>query len=219
MNGALPVPGESRLGETAQRRVTGPSYRGVSRQKRAKRPPAQRRAAEAARRTAASKRIGPRPLTSRTLFALRPPGEYYERDECWARLSTDIEQQAALDAVAGDPGALEALRALHRFSHVYGREIPAAAALHLDSMLRSSGYLTDFSQLSGISEDDALESLHGLHASGLLLVADDGSVWLTVPPGTPVSAPGDEWAFVEQKIGAPEKLLESARNLPSEHSY
>jgi hypothetical protein len=40
-----------------------------------------------------------------------------------------------------------------------------------------------------------------------LLVDDDGSVWLTVPPGTPYSAPDGGWAFVEKRMEAPKEAV------------
>ncbi|MFI8178358.1 hypothetical protein ACIF6H_34280 [Streptomyces microflavus] len=45
--------------------------------------------------------------------------------------------------------------------------------------------------------------MHSLHAHGMLLLADDGSLWMTIPPGTPHSAPDGKWSLVEQKVQAP----------------
>ncbi|MFF4179589.1 hypothetical protein [Streptomyces sp. NPDC001750] len=44
----------------------------------------------------------------------------------------------------------------------------------------------------------------------MLLIDDDGSVWMSVPPSTPYSAPNGEWALVEKKIEAPPELREAA---------
>lgn len=55
----------------------------------------------------------------------------------------------------------------------------------------------------GTTAEETRRRVHSLHAKGLFLIADDGSLWLTVPPGTSVSAPRGEWTFVEQKAAAP----------------
>lgn len=174
--------------------------------------PAQRRAQEAARRTAAAERIGPRPKRTphprkpATLYDLNPPGAFY-RD--WARPTVPLGMDGAspLDVVAAhfgpDSGEADTMRTLLEYAKIYGQQIPVDAARHLDMGARLSGMAADAAADQGITEDEAVESLHSLHAQGLLLVDDDGSVWLTVPPGTPYSAPDGGWAFVEKRIEAP----------------
>ena len=46
-----------------------------------------------------------------------------------------------------------------------------------------------------------------MSSQGLLLVDDDGSEWLTAPPGTPYSAPDGGWAFVEKRMDAPKEAV------------
>lgn len=58
--------------------------------------------------------------------------------------------------------------------------------------------------------DNARDSVHSLHAHGMLLIADDGPLWMTVPPGTPYSAPNGKWLFTEQKAQAPAEPIATA---------
>ncbi|WP_437080940.1 hypothetical protein [Streptomyces sp. enrichment culture] len=81
------------------------------------------------------------------------------------------------------------------------------AARHLETLARLSGVAADAAAAQNITEDEAVESLHSLHSQGLLLVDDDGSVWLTVPPGTPYSASDGGWASVEKRMEAPKEAV------------
>jgi len=176
--------------------------------------PAQRRAPEAARRTAAAERIGPRPKRTprprkpATLYDLNPPGTFY-RD--WARPTVPQGMNGAgpLDVVVAhfgpDSGEADTMKTLLAYAQIYGQQIPVDAARHLETLARLSGMAAEAAAAQNISEDEAVESLHSLHAQGLLLVDDDGSVWLTVPPGTPYSAPDGGWAFVEKRMNAPKE--------------
>lgn len=169
--------------------------------------PAQRLAREAARRTAAAERIGPRPQRTpsprkpATLYDLAPPGTFYRS---WARPTVPRGMTGAspLDGVVAhfgpDSGEADTMRTFLAYAEIYGPQIPVEAARHLEMLARLSGMAAE-----DLSEDEAVESLHCLHAQGLLLVDDDGSVWLTVPPGTPYSAPDGGWAFVEKRLAAP----------------
>lgn len=171
--------------------------------------PAQRRAREAARRTAAAERIGPRPKRTprppATLYDLNPPGTFY-RD--WARPAVPKGMNGAspLDVVVAhfgpDSGEADTMRTLLAYAEIYGQQIPVGAARYLETLARLSGMAAEAAADQSISEDEAVESLHSLHAQGLLLVDDDGSVWLTVPPGTPCSAPDGGWTFVDKRLDA-----------------
>ncbi|WP_331726704.1 hypothetical protein [Streptomyces sp. NBC_00280] len=177
---------------------------------------AQRRAREAARRTAAAERIGPlpkrtpRPRQPTTLYDLSPPGTYYRE---WARPAVPQGMNGAspLDAAVArfgpDSGEADTMRRFLAYAEIYGQQIPVDAARHLETLARLSGMAAEAAVAQNMSEEEAVESLHSLHAQGLLLVDDDGSVWLTVPPGTPYSAPDGAWAFVEKRMGAPKEAV------------
>ncbi|WP_030299028.1 hypothetical protein [Streptomyces katrae] len=171
-----------------------------------------RRAREAARRAAAAERIGPRPKrtprprNTATLYSLNPPGAFYQE---WASpaLPHGTDATSPLEAVVAqfgpDSGQADTMRTLLKYGDLYGTPIPVVAARHLERLARLSGLAADAADNQGITEDEAIESLHSLHAEGLLLVDDDGSVWMTVPPGTPYSAPDGVWAFMEKRLEAP----------------
>ncbi|RSS85244.1 hypothetical protein EF919_38145, partial [Streptomyces sp. WAC02707] len=159
-----------------------------------KKDPAARRAREAARRTAAAERIGPRPVKTprpprvKTLYDLAPPGAYYQDWD--TPKGTDEELLAKVaEAFGPDSGPAKTMRTLLDYRQLYGPNIPTEAARHLEQILAH----TDLAELAnegiGVEPDEVRDSLHSLHAQGLLLIADDGSLWLTVPPGTPYSAP------------------------------
>ncbi|MEU0343766.1 hypothetical protein ABZ092_33635 [Streptomyces bobili] len=174
--------------------------------------PAQRRAREAARRTAAAERIGPRPKRTprkpATLYDLSPPGAFYRE---WVRpaVPQGMDGASPLDAAVAhfgpDAGEVDTMRRFLAYAEIYGQQIPVDAARHLETLARLSGMAAEAAAAQDMSEEEAVESLHSLHAQGLLLVDDDGSVWLTVPPGTPYSAPDGAWAFVEKRMDAPKE--------------
>ncbi|GGP89987.1 hypothetical protein [Streptomyces melanogenes] len=171
----------------------------------AKKDPAVRRAREAARRAAAVERIGPQPVRTprpRTLYSMRPPGLYYED---WHapkgednRLINEI-----VDKFGPDSDEAKTMRIMLEYRTMYGPRFPFAAAGHLDVILNTSELTAQLTEPLNCSPEEARQSLHSLHAQGLLLVADDGSLWTTVPPGTPLSAADGQWAFVEKKADAP----------------
>jgi hypothetical protein len=70
-------------------------------------------------------------------------------------------------------------------------------------ILEDTNLATVLAESMGSAQTETRDTLHYLHAQGLLLIADDGSLWLTVPPGTPYSAPNGQWAFIEKKVDAP----------------
>lgn len=170
----------------------------------AKKDPAARRAREAARRAAAAERIGPRPIKTprpRTLYKLGPPGLYYQEWDTPADTDEEVMGKV-IEAFGTDSGEAATMRLLLEYRGIYGPHIPLAAAGHLDVILQDIDLVDDLSESIGSTAGDVRESLHSLHAQGMLLVADDGSLWMTVPPGTPYSAAGGQWAFVEQKVAA-----------------
>lgn len=135
-----------------------------------------RAAAEAARRAAAAARIGPRqPRTSRprkpeTMFSRNPPGAYYED---WVNPGARLLEEgpeALLAATAEEFGPEssehDTVRVLVRFGEIYGFPVPVSAARHFDTMVQLSGYATQFASLEGITEGEALDSMHSLHAPG-----------------------------------------------------
>jgi putative transposase len=105
--------------------------------------------------------------------------------------------------------ALLLMRALLRYREIYGPHIPLGAAAQLDLILAESDLAARLAPNAACGEDDARNSVHSLHAHGMLLIDDDGSLWMTVPPGTPYSAPNGEWAFVEKKAEAPAELIDT----------
>ncbi|MEW2071587.1 hypothetical protein [Streptomyces sp. NPDC007346] len=104
-------------------------------------------------------------------------------------------------------GEAKTMSILLDYRRMYGPKIPTVAARHLDQILARNEIAAEFATAVGVTPDEAEESMHSLHAQGLLLVADDGSLWLTVPPGTPYSAPDGDWAFVEKKLDPPRKEI------------
>lgn len=175
-----------------------------------KKDPAARRAREAARRAAAAERIGPRPVRTpkprrpKTLYDLAPPGVYYQDWD--TPTGTDEELMAKVAETFGpDSGPAETMRTLLDYRDLYGPYVPTAAARHLEQILAGTDLTALAKKTVGAAPEETRDSLHSLHAQGLLLIADDGSLWLTVPPGTPYSAPHGQWAFVEKKVDAPPK--------------
>ncbi|WP_425824655.1 hypothetical protein [Streptomyces fractus] len=168
--------------------------------------PAARRAREAARRAAATERIGPRPVKTprrRTLYSLNPPGAYY-RD--WGtQTGTDEEViRKVNEAFGADSGEATMMRLFLGYRDIYGPNVPMAAASHLDVILQDTGLADQLTASMGSAPDDVWDSLHSLHSQGTLLVADDGSLWMTIPPATPYSTTSSgQWTFVEQKVAAP----------------
>ncbi|MGN2366641.1 hypothetical protein [Streptomyces luridiscabiei] len=170
--------------------------------------PTVRRAREAARRTAAAQRIGPRPPRTprprlpKLLSDLNPPGTYYTDWD--SPVGTDTEVMAKVtDHFGADSDEATTMRYLLRFREIYGPHIPLGAVGQLELLLDETDLLTQLSPGVGVSVDEARDSVHSLHAHGMLLIADDGSLWMTVPPETPYSAPDGKWSLVEQKVQAP----------------
>ncbi|WP_030272961.1 hypothetical protein [Streptomyces sp. NRRL B-24484] len=171
----------------------------------AKKNHAERRAREAARRTAATARIGPRPVMAprpQTLHALNPPGLYYK--EWHTPKGTDEEVMSKVtEAYGADSDEATTMRLMLEYRTIYGPRVPFAAAGHLDVILRDTDLVAGLREYVGSAPDEVRASLHSLHSQGLLLVADDGSLWVTVPPGTPQATPGGQWTFLGQKAPAP----------------
>jgi hypothetical protein len=169
-----------------------------------KRNPAARRAQKNARR-AARKRNGthtgrmPRP---RYLYDLEPPGVFYED---WDRpTGSDDEVMAKVTTAFGaDSDEALTMRFMLEYRKTYGPHVPLVAAHHLDEILAQSDLTSQLIDSMGGTPETIRETVHSLHAQGMLLIDDDGALWLTVPPGTPHSAPDGQWTFVERKVEAP----------------
>ncbi|MEU2181045.1 hypothetical protein [Streptomyces thermolilacinus] len=168
----------------------------------AKKNPASRRAGEAARRAAAAQRIGPRPARPtrpRHLYDLNPPGSYYR--EWDTPNGTDEEVMHKVNDTFGpDSDAALGMRFVLEYRKTYGPRVPVMAARQLDQIVVRTDLATDLAQTMDVPPEEAREHLHTLHARGVLLIADDGSLWMTVPPGTGTN---DRWVFVEKKADAP----------------
>ncbi|MFD7491184.1 hypothetical protein ACFV8T_01995 [Streptomyces sp. NPDC059832] len=108
-----------------------------------------------------------------------------------------------------ESGEATTMRALSRYRETYGPHIPLGAAGQLDLILAESDPAARLAPNSGCSKDDARDSEHSLLAHGMLLITDDGSLRMTIPPDTPISAPNGEWAFVEKKAEAPAELIDT----------
>ncbi len=141
------------------------------------------------------------------MYSLDPPGRYYEDwvDPGARMLEEGPDALLAAMAEELDPEAseLDTVKILVRYGEIYGWPVPVTAARHLDAMVELAGLADQFAFLEGITQDEALASIHSLHARGLLLIDDDGAVWMSVPPGTPYSAPNGEWALVERRSRHP----------------
>ncbi|MDQ0701051.1 MULTISPECIES: hypothetical protein [unclassified Streptomyces] len=168
----------------------------------AKKNPAARRAREAARRAAAAERIGPRPerpAHPRYHYDLKSPGIYYR--EWDTPQGTDQEAMNKVnDDFGPDSDAAFGMRFMLEYRRTYGPRVPLMAAHQLDRIVGRTDLATDLAQTMGVPPEEAREHLHTLHARGILLIADDGSLWMTVPPGTGTN---DRWVFVEKKEDAP----------------
>lgn len=170
-----------------------------------KKNPGARRAGEAARRAAASQRIGPRPVKQvrpRHLHDLKPPGIYYR--EWDTPRGTDEEVMTGVNETFGsDSDTALTMRFILEYRRTYGPHVPVAAARQLDQILTRTDLGTHMIESLGTTPEEARDSLHSLHARGMLLIADDGSLWMTIPPSTPLSAPHGQWTFVEKKADTP----------------
>jgi hypothetical protein len=128
---------------------------------------------------------------------------YYEEWDKIGSRAMEHGTEAALAHLAEehgtDSGLYQTAQTFFRYADLYGT-IPTQAVRHLELTARSCGLVGELAAAQGVTEEEVLDSLHGLHAAGFLLVADDGRVWATIPPGTPESAPGGQWAFVEPKF-------------------
>ncbi|MFE3581409.1 hypothetical protein [Streptomyces vinaceus] len=168
----------------------------------AKKNSAARRASEAARRAAAAQRIGPRPVRParpRHLYDLKPPGIHYR--EWDTPKGTDEEVMNKVNSTFGpDSEAALTMRFVLEYRRTYGPRIPVMAARQLDQIVVRTDLATDIAQTMGVPPEEAREHLHTLHARGVLLIADDGSLWMTAPPETGTN---DHWVFVEKKADAP----------------
>lgn len=129
---------------------------------------------------------------------MEPPGVFYQDWDRPVGADDDVMSQVVA-AFGPDSGEAATMRLMLDYRRFYGPRIPLSAAGHLDLILEN----TNLAESMGVTPTETRDSLHSLHAQGLLLIADDGSLWLTVPPGTPYSAPNGQWAFVEMKADAP----------------
>ncbi|MFJ2027105.1 hypothetical protein ACIODW_25305 [Streptomyces sp. NPDC087897] len=170
--------------------------------------PAVRRAREAPRRAAAAQRIGPRPprvprpRRTEYLFDLKLPGAFYAD---WEQPTGAGERFLAkvVDDFGADSPAVAVMRVLLHYRETYGPSIPMKAVGQRELLLNETDLAARLSPEGGLTDDDVRAQAHALHARGLLFVADDGSLWRTVPPGTPYSAPDGRWSLVEQLVRAP----------------
>ncbi|MFE5096630.1 hypothetical protein ACFRCI_41550 [Streptomyces sp. NPDC056638] len=120
-------------------------------------------------------------------------------------VGTDPDVMAQVtDHFGADSDEATTMRFLLRFREIYGPNIPLGAVGQLEFLLDETDLLTQLSPTPDVIDNaDTRDSVHSLHAHGMLLIADDGSLWMTFPPGTPHSAQGGAWSFVEQKVKAP----------------
>lgn len=143
-------------------------------------------AAEAARRAAAAQRIGPKPARTPKpysgLKALQPPGHLYQD---WTQADPRLQGVSLEDALAQFEGSTvdqHRIEVTVRYAEIYGVGGIPEAAFTLDTAMRDSGRAAQSAKNTGITAEEALKQFHILHATGLLLVADDGGIWTSVPP-------------------------------------
>ncbi|MGX9923543.1 hypothetical protein ACWIG4_27255 [Streptomyces sp. NPDC002248] len=171
-----------------------------------KKNPAARKAQKNARRATRKRNSARTPQAPRfkTLYDLSPPGAYYQEWEKPRGGDPETVMSMVSEAYGADSGEAATMRLMLRYRDIYGPHVPFAAAGQLDLLLDT----TDLADQVGGSllgaEDDVRDTVHRLHAQGLLLIDDDGSLWTTIPPGTPYSAPDGQWAFTDQKVVAPQ---------------
>ncbi|MFE0776919.1 hypothetical protein [Streptomyces sp. NPDC058861] len=145
-----------------------------------------------------------KPPWVKTLYDLAPPDAYYQD---WATPEgTDEELLAKVAETFGpESGPTETMRMLLDYREIYGPNISTEAARHLEEIFTHTDLTGLAKKTMGAAPEDTRDAMHFLHAQGMLLIADDGSLWLTVPPGTPHSAPHGQWSFGDRKVGAPPK--------------
>ncbi|MDJ0466799.1 hypothetical protein QMK30_36210 [Streptomyces sp. H27-C3] len=121
------------------------------------------------------------------MYNLNPPGVFCQE---WDRPVGIDEQVMATVTAAFGPDSDEAttMRMMLDYRKIYGPHIPLGAAGQLDLIFADTALAAQLARSTGSARDDTRDSLHSLHAQGMLLIADDGSLWMTVPPGTPFSA-------------------------------
>ncbi|MFG2977708.1 hypothetical protein ACGFYY_32550 [Streptomyces sp. NPDC048331] len=137
---------------------------------------------------------------------MKPPGVFYEDWEHPVGSDTEVMSTIAT-AFGPESGEARTMQLLLDYRRIYGPYLPLGAAGHLDLILEDTNLATDLAESMGSVQTETRDTVHSLHAQGLLLIADDGSLWLTVPPGTPNSAPSGQWAFIEKKADAPLKAV------------
>ncbi|MFK0142669.1 hypothetical protein [Streptomyces murinus] len=117
------------------------------------------------------------PVPRTSLYDLDPPGLFYQ----------DRDRPAEDDET---PGTV-----LDYYRMIYGPRVPLTAARQLDELLQHSDLAVQLDIGKGHIPAAARETFHSLHAHGMLLIADDGSLWSTEPP----EVPGGQWIFEEKK--------------------
>jgi hypothetical protein len=110
------------------------------------------------------------PRTAGTQGAVGKPSVWCERNrQCptvafyrqWDRLTVPqgMAGVSPLDAVETrfgcDSGVADTMRTLPRYADIYGTQIPAAAATHLETRARLPGMAVDAASNEGITEDEA----------------------------------------------------------------
>lgn len=152
---------------------------------------------------------GPRPVRAKrpSLKDLNPPGTHYTQ---WCepgprarQLGLDgmLDYIAQHSKAAEDPAIVQQMmRVVDAYAELYGGSLPDAA-FTLDLTLRASPLLGEIMSLQGVGQEGALRSFHELHATGLLLVDDEGTLWMSVPPGCP-DASQTQWHLERELLPA-----------------
>ncbi|TGZ12349.1 hypothetical protein DV517_74440 [Streptomyces sp. S816] len=117
------------------------------------------------------------PVPRISLYELDPPGVFYQ----------DRDRPAEDDETPD--------KVLDYYRMIYGPRVPLAAARQLDELLVHSDLAVQLDIGKGRVPAVTRETLHSLHAHGMLLIAADGSLWSTEPP----AFPGGQWTFEEKK--------------------
>lgn len=147
----------------------------------------------------------PRVPRQYTLQELQPPGEGYEE---WIRVTAGMNPDRIDDPRVSDE-ALALMKRLVRLGPLYGNKVPKAA-LYLDDLIDTGqlpvfgdgekGTLLPLAEAAarfGSQNGDLRESLHNLHAAGMLLLDTDNDHDIAVirvvaqKPGEP----GGPWRF------------------------
>ncbi|MET8816427.1 hypothetical protein ABZW47_31055 [Streptomyces sp. NPDC004549] len=143
------------------------------------------------------------------LRELQPPGQGYEE---WITIPSATQPLGSAPGLSA--GAVQLMERMAVLGPLYDGQLPTAA-LYLDELIDSgslpmirdgAGVLVPIAEMaemmSGRSGGDVRESLHGLHAAGVILMADgaDGNMAGVRMVAQRPKEPGQPWRFMDEDV-------------------